>query len=86
MNHTTSPARRRTARAVRGLGVTVRFTAPLGPIVALLLAIEPGGEFRPDMPGWHLVVVMLAGLGVDRLGLMLLSLGDHIEHARPAAS
>lgn len=85
MNHSTSPARRRTARAVRGLGHTVRCSSPLGPIAVLLLSIEPGGEFRPDMPGWHLVVVMLAALGVDRLGLMLLALGDHIEHARHAS-
>lgn len=82
----TSPARRRTARTVCGVGVAVRITAPLGPIVALLLSIEPGGGFRPDLPGWHLVVVMLAGLGVDRLGLMLLDLGAHIERHRPAAS
>ncbi|CAL9593162.1 hypothetical protein SUDANB1_05266 [Streptomyces sp. enrichment culture] len=86
MNRSTSPARRRTARAVRGTGVAVRIAAPLGPIVALLLSMQPGGGFRPELPGWHLVVVMLAGLGVDRLGLMLLDLGDHIERHRPAAS
>jgi hypothetical protein len=85
MNRSTSPARRRTARTARGVGIAVRIAAPLGPIVALLLSM-PGGGFHPELPGWHLVVVMLAGLGVDRLGLMLLDLGDHIERHRPAAS
>ncbi|MEW1867025.1 hypothetical protein AB0420_02305 [Streptomyces caelestis] len=80
-----TPARRRTARTVRGTGSAVRTTAPLGPIAIVLLNLEPG-SLRLDMPGWHLVVVLLAGLGVDRLGMLLHDAGDHIERHRPAAS
>ncbi|MCT9145656.1 hypothetical protein, partial [Streptomyces violarus] len=56
-----TPARRRTARAVRGTGDAVRIAAPLGPIAAVLLSLEPG-SLQLGMPGWHLVVVLLAGL------------------------
>ncbi|MFC8873212.1 hypothetical protein [Streptomyces ardesiacus] len=79
-----TPARRRTARAVRGTGSTVRIAAPLGPIAAVLLNLEPG-TLHLDMPGSHLVVILLAGLGVDRLGMLLHAVGDHIED-RPATS
>ncbi|MGW7197532.1 hypothetical protein [Streptomyces chryseus] len=82
-----SPARRRAARAVRGVGETVRILAPVGPIVVLLLSLEPvDGPPRLDLPVLHMVVVLLAGLGVDRLGLLLRDLGRHIERHRPAAS
>lgn len=81
----TSPGRRRTARAVRGTGDAVRAAAPVGPIAVVLLSLEPG-RLHLDMPGWHLVVVLLAGLGVDRIGLLLHDLGRHIERPRPAAS
>lgn len=80
-----SPARRHTARAVRGTGDVVRAAAPAGPIAAVLLNLEPG-SLHLDMPGWHVVVVLLAGLGVDRLGLLLHDLGSHIERPRTAAS
>ncbi|WP_330349723.1 hypothetical protein [Streptomyces sp. NBC_00582] len=82
----TSPARRRTARAVRGTGDAVRAAAPLGPLAAVLLSIDTADGPHLDMPLLHLVVVMLAGLGVDRLGLLLHDLGRHIERPRPAAS
>ncbi|GAA3527694.1 hypothetical protein [Streptomyces osmaniensis] len=78
-----SPARRRTARAVRAAGDVVRTAAPVGPIVVVLLHLDTVDGPRLDLPLLHLVVVLLAGLGVDRLGLLLLDLGRHIERHRP---
>ena len=79
-----SRARRRTARTIRGVGETVRILAPVGPIAVLLLSIQPAdGPPRLDLPALHPVVVLLAGLGVDRLALLLRDLGHHIERHRP---
>ena len=78
-----TPARRRTARTVRGVGETVRIAAPVVPIAVVLLHLDTVDGPHLDLPLLHLVVVLLAGLGVDRLGLLLLDLGHHIERPRP---
>jgi hypothetical protein len=78
-----SPARRRTARAVRAAGDVLRTAAPVGPIVVVLFHIDTVDGPHLALPLLHLFVVLLAGLGVDRLGLLLLDLGHHIERHRP---
>lgn len=79
-----SPARRSSARAVRRIGEAVRIAAPFGPIAVLLLSLDPAsGPPRLDLPALHMVVVLLAGLGVDRVGLLLRDVGDYIEQRRP---
>lgn len=78
-----SPARRRTARAVRAAGDVVQTAAPVGPIVVVMLHLD---GLHLTLPLLHLVVVLLAALGVDRLGLLLLDLGHHIERHRPTTA
>ncbi|BDH04884.1 hypothetical protein [Streptomyces seoulensis] len=81
-----SPARRRTARAVRAAGDVARTAAPVGPVVVMVLHLDADGGLHLTLPLLHLVVVLLAGLGIDRLGLWLLDLGHHIDRRRPATA
>ncbi|MGW2742354.1 hypothetical protein [Streptomyces sp. NPDC001450] len=70
------------AGTVRVVGDAVRQLAVLALLVTPAIAITPDHDWNlQPPPSWlGLVVVMLALLGVERIGLALHDLGDSIEH------
>ncbi|MGA5489579.1 hypothetical protein ACPCK1_17705 [Streptomyces pseudogriseolus] len=74
--------RRYVAGAIDVIAELIRSAAIAAFIIVPAAAINPVSSWRPEGPWWAIAVVMLALLGVERIGLALQELSESI--ARPA--
>lgn len=75
----TPAARRYTARALRGSAELVRYAAVLVLVVVGVAYLNTGTGPHVDGPGWVAGVLILAGLGIDRLAIILHAAGDRLD-------
>ncbi|MFI1467629.1 hypothetical protein [Streptomyces wuyuanensis] len=77
--------RRYVAGAVDVIADVIRSAAIAAFIIVPAAAVNPVSSWRPEGPWWAIAVVMLALLGVERIGLALHELSESIAHPAPRA-
>ncbi|MEV5911083.1 hypothetical protein AB0M00_19545 [Streptomyces chartreusis] len=78
-----STARRYVAVVIVGVSDVIRVGALLTGVVLAAASVDPGHAWNLDAPWQAIVVILLALLGVERLGLALRNLGAVIEQPAP---
>jgi peptidoglycan/LPS O-acetylase OafA/YrhL len=74
-----SSIRRHTARTIRGAAEVIRLAALLAALVVVLFSVDTANGPQFNVPLSGVLVLVLAAVGVERLGVLLRDLGDHIE-------
>lgn len=78
-----SVARRILAGVVLCASDVIRIGALLTAVVVTAANADPRSDWNPDAPWPALVVILLALLGVERIGLAVRSLSEWIAHPSP---